>query len=200
MKRLFFAILVAVASFAAQAQEFPEELVKGFKVKVDEFTGVKTYNYKSSLLSIRQHNDTISLQMHFSCVSYDCPLELQRIYVRTNEQTTTFEHNEHFTMQEKSEEYVSQQTIGHFGWVTPMGVVMGGPQVVEQISTKYVYVEAYEFNPAGHMDMVRSMAANLGKIKFEGKNGEIIHKITKKEGEHIQHVLDLFDYMKSMKK
>lgn len=186
MKKILLTTIVLLLAISAQAREIPSKMLKGIEVVTDEFTGIQTYKSKSNLLRIEREGDETRLILYLSCGTYDTPVDLRKIHVLTDGKTTVFDDYQAFNRKEEAQRYMSKNATGKFGTSSYKGA---------EYATRTFIIESLETDAVPFLEMVRSMAGNRGKIKYEGNNASVIYEITKKDAESMTKVLTIYDHL-----
>jgi hypothetical protein len=186
MKTIILLAIVPLLAISAQERKIPSNMLKGIEVVTDEFTGIQTYKSKSNLLRIERKGDETRLILNLSCGAYDTPVDLAKVYVLTDGKTTIFDDNQAFNRKKVAQRYMSKNATGKFGTSSYKGA---------EFETRTFIIESLEVDAVPILEMVRSMADNRGKIKYEGNNASIVYEISKKDAESMTKILTIYDYL-----
>lgn len=165
-------------------------MLKGIQTEVDEFTNSTEYTAKGCPISIKQNGDNYDLFIALSCSTWDTSLNLKKIYILVDGQTTIIEYNDKdFSYKEVPNRVSTQASSGTFGTSSYKPMKFG---------TRMSYLNEWKSNAEPYMDMINTMIiAKKYKVKFEGENGELLTEANKKDVAKIEAIMNLYNFLKS---
>lgn len=190
MKKSFIIAFALSLGLSAAAQDLPKKMAKGIEVAQDEFLHTTSYSTKFPCLTVTDHGDSVTVKTNLSVIDYGAFLDVQRILVLTNGQTTVIERNEDFRQEKQSERYMAKGASGNFGSASYQGA---------RFDTRIIYKEVWQGNAAPYLDVFKSLGEHGGKIRFDG-NKEVVCALTTKQAEQIKRVVEIYEYLKQTKK
>jgi len=165
----------------------PKNLLKGIKIESDEFTKITIYSNGSGLF-INQTKDYAKLYFEFQTFTWDVPMELQKIYILT--QDSLYVINSGFTVTE-----TSVRGIGAFH----SGILAALAYDPDKFDTKIriAYIYSWIGDAKYNMNFINSMIKCDGaKVRFEGKNQSNVIIYDDKDIKNMKAMLVLYQYLK----
>lgn len=182
------AVFTALCGVTVYAQQnVPSKLLKGIETTTDEFTGITTYSAKNCCLSIEQGKDSVRLYIGLSCSQFDTPVNLTAIHILSGGKTTTINRNDKFSKKEVPVRVMTQNSTGTFGTASYKGA---------QFGTRNQYIETWREDAMPYMPLVKSLASNAGKVKFEGENNVLYLEFSIKDAQRMAAVLKLYEWLR----
>ncbi len=190
MKNILIVLLLLLPNITSAQNNIPKKMLKGIQTEVDEFTNSTEYTAKGCPISIKQNGDNYDLFIALSCSTWDTSLNLKKIYILVDGQTTIIEYNDKdFSYKEVPNRVSTQASSGTFGTSSYKPMKFG---------TRMSYLNEWKSNAEPYMDMINTMIiAKKYKVKFEGENGELLTEANKKDVAKIEAIMNLYNFLKS---
>lgn len=190
MKKILFLMMLSIISINIAAQiDIPKKLLKGIKVKTDEFSGKITYTSDNCPIFI-ETNDSTKMYIELSFRSLHNPLGINKIYILAGAHKEIIDSD--ITENDYQERYMKVSSSGNFGTSSYKPA---------QFDNRQAFLYQWKGDAPKYTTLIDAIiTTGSAKIKFEGSNGDYIQELKPSEIKKISAMTNLYNYITQQNK